>query len=51
MFCYVRRGKSMKKRQQQRDENKVVEMKTMTTIRILGNASIKPHMVEFISME
>jgi hypothetical protein len=43
MFCYVHRGKSTKKRQQQHEENKIVEMRTTTTKRSLGNASIGPH--------
>jgi hypothetical protein len=43
MFCYVQRGKSTKKRQQQHDENKIVEMRMTTTKRSLGNASIRPH--------
>jgi hypothetical protein len=47
MFCYVHRGKSTKKRQQQHDENKIVEMRTTTTKRSLGNASIGPHEMKF----
>jgi hypothetical protein len=50
MFCYVHRGKSTKKRQQQHDENKIVEMR-MTTKRSLGNASIRPHEMKFRSLE
>jgi hypothetical protein len=46
MFCYVHRGKSTKKRQQQQDENKIVEMR-MT----MGNASIRPHEMKFRSLE
>jgi hypothetical protein len=37
MFCYVHWGKSTKKRQQQHDENKIVEMRTTATKRSLGN--------------
>jgi hypothetical protein len=51
MFCYVHRGKSTKKRQQQHDENKIVEMRRMTTKRSLGNASIRPHEMKFRSLE
>jgi hypothetical protein len=51
MFCYVQREKSTKKRQQQHDENKIVEMRTTTTKRILGNASIGPHEMKFRSLE
>jgi hypothetical protein len=51
MFCYVHRGKSMKKRQQQHDENKIVEMRTTTTKRSLGNASIGPHEMKFKSLK
>jgi hypothetical protein len=41
----------MKKRQQQHDENKIVEMRTATTKRSLGNASIRPHEMKFRSLE
>jgi hypothetical protein len=51
MFCYVHRGKSMKKRQQQHDENKIVEMRTTTTKRSLGNTSIRSHKIKFRSLE
>jgi hypothetical protein len=51
MFCYVHRGKSTKKRQKQHDENKIVEIRTTTTKRSLGNASIGPHEVKFRSLE
>jgi hypothetical protein len=51
MFCYVHRGKSTKKRQQQHDENKIVDMRTTATKRSLGNASIGPHEMKFISLE
>jgi hypothetical protein len=50
MFCYVHRGKSTKKRQQQHDENKIVEMRTATTKRSLGNTSIGPHEMKFRSL-
>jgi hypothetical protein len=51
MFCYVHRGKSTEKRQQQHDENKMVEMRTTTMKRSLGNASIRPHKMKFRSLE
>jgi hypothetical protein len=51
MFCYVHRGESTKKRQQQHDENKIVEMRTTTTKRSLGNASIGPHEMKFRSLD
>jgi hypothetical protein len=51
MFCYVHRGKSTKKRQQQHDGNKIVEMTTTTTKRNLGNASIRAHEMKFRSLE
>jgi hypothetical protein len=51
MFCYVHRGKSTKKRQHQHDENKIVEMRTTTTKRSLGNSSIRPHKMKFRSLE
>jgi hypothetical protein len=41
----------MKKRQQQHNENKIVEMRTTTTKRTLGNASIRPHEMKFRSLE
>ena len=41
----------MRKRQQQRDENKRVEMRTTTTKRSLGNAFIRPHVKKFRSLE
>jgi hypothetical protein len=44
-------GKSQKKGQQQQDENKIVEMRTMTTKRSLGNASIRPHEMKFRNLE
>jgi hypothetical protein len=44
-------GKSTKKRQQQHDENKIMEMRTTTTKRSLGNASIGPHEMKFKSLE
>jgi hypothetical protein len=51
MFCYVQRGKSTKKRQQQHDENKIVEMRTTTTNRRWGNASIGPHEMKLRNLE
>jgi hypothetical protein len=51
IFCYVHRGKSTKKRKQQHDENKIVEMRMTTTKRSLGNASIGPHEMKFRSLE
>jgi hypothetical protein len=51
MLCYVHSEKSTKKRQQQHDENKIVEMRTTTTKRSLGNASIGPHEMKFRSLE
>jgi hypothetical protein len=51
MLCCVHRGKSTKKRQQQHDENKIVEMRTTTTKRSLGNDSIRPHEMKFRSLE
>jgi hypothetical protein len=51
MFCYIHRGKSTKKRRQQHDDNKIVEMRTTTTKRSLGNAPIGPHDMKFISLE
>jgi hypothetical protein len=51
MFFYVHRGKSTKKRQQQHDENKIVEMRTTTIKRSLGNASIGPREMKFRSLE
>jgi hypothetical protein len=51
MFCYVHRGKSRKKRQRQHDENKIVEMRTTTTKRSLGNVSIRPREMKFRSLE
>jgi hypothetical protein len=47
MFCYVYRGKSTSKRQQQHDENKRVEMRTTTTKISLGNSSTRSHMKKF----
>jgi hypothetical protein len=44
-------GKSTKKRKQQHDENKIVEMRTTTMKRSLGNASIGPHEMKFRSLE
>jgi hypothetical protein len=40
-----------KKRQQQYDENKIVEMRTTTTKRSLGNASIGPQEMKFRSLK
>jgi hypothetical protein len=51
MFCYVYRGNSTWKRQQQCDENKRVEMRTTTMKRSLGNASTRPHMKKFRGLE
>jgi hypothetical protein len=51
MFFYVHRGKSTKKRQQQHNENKIVEIRTTITKRSLGNASIRPHEMKFRSLE
>jgi hypothetical protein len=51
MFCYLHRGKSTKKRQQQHYENKIVEIRTTTMERSLGNASIRPHEMKFRSWE
>jgi hypothetical protein len=39
MFCSGCRGKSMKKRQQQGDDDKIEEMDTMITNRRWGNSS------------
>jgi hypothetical protein len=44
-------GKSTNNRQQQHDENKIVEMRTTTTKRSLGNASIGSHEMKFGSLE
>jgi hypothetical protein len=44
-------GKSTKKRHQKQNENRIVEMKTTTTKRSLGNASIRPHEMKFRSLE
>jgi hypothetical protein len=41
----------MKKRQQQYDENKIVDMRTTTTKRSLDNTSIGPHDMKFRSLE
>jgi hypothetical protein len=41
----------MKKRKQQHDENKIVEMRTTKTKRSLGNAYIRPHEMKFRSLE
>jgi hypothetical protein len=51
MFCYVYRGKSTRKMQQQREENKRVEMRTTTMKRSLGNDSTRPHMKKFRGLE
>jgi hypothetical protein len=51
MFCYVQKGKSTKKRKQQHDENKIVEMRTTPSKRSLGNASIGPYEMKFRSLE
>jgi hypothetical protein len=40
-----------KKRQQQYDENKIVEMRTTTTKRRLGNVSNRPHEMKFRSLK
>jgi hypothetical protein len=40
MFCSVCRGKSMKKRQQQGNDDKIEEMDTMIINRRGGNGSI-----------
>jgi hypothetical protein len=40
-----------KKRQQQHDENKIVEIRTTATKRSLGNFSIGPHGMKFRSLE
>jgi hypothetical protein len=44
-------GEIQEKRQQQHDENKIVEMRTTTTKRSLGNSSIRPHEMKFRSLE
>jgi hypothetical protein len=51
MFCYVHRGKSTKKEAATHNENKIVEVRTTTTKRSLGNASIGPHEMKFRSLE
>jgi hypothetical protein len=51
MFCYVHRGKSTKKEAAAHDENKIVEMRTTTTKRSLGNASTGPREMKFRSLE
>jgi hypothetical protein len=49
MLCT--QGKIHEKRQQQHDENKIVEMRTTTTKRSLGNTSIGPHEMKFRNLE
>jgi hypothetical protein len=49
MFCYVQWGKFTKRRQQQHNENKIVEMRT-TTKMSLGNASIRLYEMKFRSL-
>jgi hypothetical protein len=44
-------GKIHEKEAVAHDENKIVEMRTTTTKRSLGNASIRPHEMKFISLE
>jgi hypothetical protein len=51
MFCYVHRGKSTKKEAAAHDENKIVVIRTTTTKRSLGNASIGPREMKFRSLE
>jgi hypothetical protein len=41
----------MRKMQQQREENKRVEMRMTTMKRSLGNASTRPHMKKFRGLE
>jgi hypothetical protein len=53
-FVYVllfTQGKIHEKEAAAHDENKIVEMRTMTTKRSLGNASIGPHEMKFRSLE
>jgi hypothetical protein len=51
MFCYVHRVKATKKEAATHNENKIVEMRTTTAKRSLGNASIGPHEMKFRSLE
>jgi hypothetical protein len=51
MFCYVHRGKATKKEAAAHNENKIVEMRTTTAKRSLGNASIGPREMKFRSLE
>jgi hypothetical protein len=44
-------GKIHEKEEAAHDENKVAEMRTTTTKRSLGNASIRPHEMKFRSLE
>jgi hypothetical protein len=44
-------GKIHKKEAAAHDENKIVEMRTTTTKRSLGNASIRPKEMKFRSLE
>jgi hypothetical protein len=50
MFYYVDRG-NPRKRGSQHDENKIVEMRMMTTKRSLDNAFIRSHEMKFRSLE
>jgi hypothetical protein len=50
MLCYVQ-GKIHEKEAAAHDENKIVEMRTTTMKRSLGNASIGPHEMKFRSLE
>jgi hypothetical protein len=49
MLCT--QGKFHEKEAAAYDENKIVEMRTTTTKRSLGNASIGPHEMKFRSLE
>jgi hypothetical protein len=49
MLCT--QGKIHEKGAAAHDENKIVEMRTTTTKRSLGNASIGPHEIKFRSLE
>jgi hypothetical protein len=44
-------GKIYEKEAAAHDENKIVEMRTTTTKRSLGNGSIRPHKMKFRSLE
>jgi hypothetical protein len=53
-FLYVllcTQGKIHEREAVAHDENKIVEMRTTTTKRSLGNASIGPHEMNFRSLE